>query len=249
MDVHRSSIPGQPLKFGDCSVTFIVDTSKAIRGLEPLVAKSIQSLISKQLENPSGTFKYRLYGAGYRSGWLDVQRRVVPSLFISDSHTTRLCDAFQSVYQEINYDERNVIVALRLSPNDDSGAVSCERRTTHFLGHSTNQVLYVGANHDTNFVSTRYGVPRTHTLVCGVPTLEGAIESCSNSISRLRVLADLYNAKRAASVTAFDSEDRQKAFPEGWRGNEEFHNKIGKLDDFHNAENWKLNAAHQRFAI
>ena len=249
MDVHRRSVPGQSLKFGDCTVTFIVDTSLAILGYEALISDSIKSLLAYQEKNVTGTFKYRIFEAGYYGGWWPPKKYFSSIDFVRPPHTLTLCDAFQQVYQDIHYDERNVIVVIRFNSNDDSVSASCERRTAHFLGHNTSQVLYVGLNHDTNVVVSRYGVPRDHTIVCGVPTFHLAMQSCSDSIGRLRVMADLYNARRAASVTAFSEDDRQRAFPNEWRGNKEFHNRIGKLDDYNNQVNWKLNALHSRFAV
>ncbi len=252
MDVHRRSVPGQSLRFGDCTVTFIVDTSSAILGYEALISDSIKMLIHDQEKNVTGTFRYRMYDAGYKGTWWPVwpSTAYISSVqFVKPARTLTLCDAFQQVYQDVHYDERNVIVVIRLNNSDDSVSVSCERRTAHFLGHNTNQVFYIGLNHDTNVVASRYGVPRDHTIVCGVPTFHHAVQSCSDAISRLRVMADLHNARRAASVTAFSEDDRQRAFPTEWRGNKEFHNKIGKLDDFNNQVNWKLNALHSRFAL
>lgn len=249
MDVHRRSLPGQSLRFGDASVTFIVDTSSAILGYEAMIAERIQAIVEEQQDNVAGTFKYRIFGAGYGGTWIQPMAKFIGSQLITTSHTLALCDAFQTVYQDICYDDRNVIVVIRFNSSDDSIANSCERRTAHFLGHTTNQVLYVGLNHDTGVAASRYGIPRSHAIICTSPSFHEAMEACNNSIIKLRALADLYNTRRAVQVTAFDDETRLKVFPESLRTGKAFHNKIGKLDEYNNAINWNRNEIHQRFAI
>ena len=250
VDVHRRDIPGQPLKFGDVAVTFVVDTSAAILGYEALIALGIQEIVYNQQKNRYGDFMYRLYGAGYYRDWL--RRRplsISGSHFCGESITLSLCYSLLEVYEATDRSNRNVVVVIRFNRNDDSEAVACDKQTKEFCEHSVNQVLYVGLNHDTNIASSRYGIPKSHTLICGVDSFRDAMRSCDSSISRLRALADIHNCHRAFSVTAFDTEDRRKAFPMKWRGNREYHNKIGKLDEYNNQVNWKLNGLHSRFAV
>lgn len=213
-----------------------------------MIAQQLQAIVDNQEKNGNGNFFYRLYGAGYYGGWLP-RRKIMSSSFCGGSRTLRLCDSLLRVYDELDRNDRNIIVVIRFNREDDSDAAFCGKQTKEFCEHRTNQVLYIGLNHDTNMASSRYGIPKSHTLICGVESFWDAMRACDNSISRLRALADLHNCHRAFSVTAFDTEDRRKAFPAEWRGNREYHNKIGKLDEYNNQVNWKLNGIHSRFAV